>query len=220
MLPVKTIFIILHYLIKMSLQNRVDPQGNIITTSARGNWMGNRGQLHDKGKQILRPFKLKAWLICLLEFRGRQRQVMSPNFYTELFFMDEATAFAAGHRPCFECRRADYERFKTCWINGNPGYGFTAKIAVQKIDEILHTERFGTKGSKVTFEAELNDLPDGTFIQVNNEPYLITHAKIHRWTPFGYDKGTTFSLPGKVTVLTPASTVNAFKAGYRPQMGV
>ncbi len=80
------------------MQNRVDPMGNIIDSTARGVWMGNRGQLHDNTPQILRPFKLRAWLTCVLQFKGRQREVMSPGLYTELFFLDESTAFAAGHR--------------------------------------------------------------------------------------------------------------------------
>jgi len=102
------------------LQNRVDPFGNILKTSARGLWMGNRGILHNDRKELLRPFKLKAWITCKLQFNGRKREVMTPNRYTELFFMDEATSFAAGHRPCFECRREDYKKFKTLWLKGNP----------------------------------------------------------------------------------------------------
>ncbi len=149
------------------LQNRVDPKGNIIKTTARGNWMGNRGQLHDKGKDIKRPFKLKAWLICVLEFKDRKRQVMSPNLYTELFFLDEATAFAAGHRPCFECRRKNYDHFKSCWLKGNPEYGFNKDTSIQAIDNILHKERIDPNGDKVTFLEKLNNLPHGTFILLN-----------------------------------------------------
>jgi hypothetical protein len=201
------------------LQNRVGPQGNIISTSARGAWMGNRGQLHDRGKTILRPFKLKAWITCLLQFRNRQRQVMSPGLYTELFFLDEATAFAAGHRPCFECRRADYDRFKAAWLQGNPGYGFNIKTSIREIDDILHRERIGRDGQKVTFKAKLAGLPDGTFIQLDNQPFLIAHGQVHRWTPFGYEKG--IQPPSEeVTVLTLPSTVNAFRAGYVPQMAL
>jgi len=98
------------------LQNRVDPLGNIIKTPARGQWMGNRGVIHNDKKEILRPFKLKAWITCKLEFKNWKRQVMTPNRYTELFFLDEATAFGAGHRPCFECRRDDYNLFKSYWL--------------------------------------------------------------------------------------------------------
>src|SRR4051812_28566618 len=166
------------------LQNRVDPQGNIISTSARGAWLGNRGQLHAKGKTILWPFKHKAWIICVLQFKNRHRQVMSPGLWTELFFLDEATAFAAGHRPCFECRREDANRFKAAWLKGNPGYGFDKKTSINKFDDILQAERIDANNEKVTFEVDINDLPDGTFIQIDNEPYLLANNKIHHWTPF------------------------------------
>jgi hypothetical protein len=200
------------------LQNRVDPQGNIISTSARGAWMGNRGQLHGKGKTILRPFKLKAWITCLLEFKGWCREVMSPNLYTELFFLDEATAFAAGHRPCFECRRKDYDRFKSCWLSGNPEYGFNEKTSIREIDDILHRERIGSDDRKVTFTAILSDLPDGTFIELDSEPFLLANGQIYQWTPFGYEKGIEEGEAKEVTVITPRSTVNAIRAGYFPQM--
>lgn len=198
------------------LQNRVDPEGNIIATAARGAWMGNRGQLHGKGKTILRPFKLNAW-ISVLQFKERYRQVMSPNWYTELFFLDEATSFAAGHRPCFECRRPDYDRFKSFWLKGNPEYGFTEKTSIRDIDDILHRERIDADGNKVTFTALLTELPDGTFIRLDNRPFLLFGAHLYCWTPFGYEKSITKDGNGEVTVLTPRSTVNAFRAGYRPQ---
>ncbi|HWZ13669.1 MAG TPA: hypothetical protein VNW95_00425 [Mucilaginibacter sp.] len=192
------------------LQNRVDPKGNIIATSARGAWMGNRGQLHDRGKTILRPFKLQAWLICLLQFNGRHRQVMAPGLYTELFFMDEATAFAAGHRPCFECRREDANRFKAAWLKGNPQYGFGSKVAIAKIDAVIHAERITKDGSKVTFQAAAADLADGVFIELAGEPYLVASGKVYLWTPFGY--GESKALPGGVvTVLTPRSVVEALR---------
>ena len=202
------------------LQNRVDPQGNIICTSARGVWLGNRGQLHGSGKTILRPFKHQAWIICLLQFKNRHREVMSPNLWTELFFYDEATAFAAGHRPCFECRRADADRFKEAWLKGNPEYGFTKKTSVNLIDEILQGERIDANKNKVTFEATIKELPDGTFILMDHEPYLIVDAMIYRWTPFGYDKANPLPQLENVKVLTPRSMVNAFSAGYLPQMSL
>ncbi|MDP9047521.1 MAG: hypothetical protein M3N14_05245 [Bacteroidota bacterium] len=155
------------------LQNRVDPKGNIIATSARGAWLGNRGQLHGRGKTILRPFKHRAWIICLLQFKGRHREVMSPNLWTELFFLDEATALAAGHRPCFECRREDASRFKAAWLKGNPQYGFGPKISIVEIDAGMHAERIAKDGSKVTFEAPAAGLPDGTFIGINGQPHLV-----------------------------------------------
>jgi hypothetical protein len=200
------------------LQNRVDPFGNIIKTEARGLWMGNRGILHNRQKEILRPFKLKAWLICKLEFNGRKRQVMAPHRYTELFFMDEATAFAAGHRPCFECRRQDYNRFKSFWLKCNPEYSFDEKTSFQKIDDILHKERIGRDRSKVTFEEQTNKLPDGTFVLIDDKPYLISDGMMYLWSAYGYEKGITLTAKAKLRVLTPKSTVNAFRAGYVPQM--
>jgi hypothetical protein len=201
----------------MTLQNRVDPQGNIIATKARGAWLGNRGQLHGTTKTILRPFKHKAWIICVLQFKGRHRQIMAPNLWTELFFLDEATAFAAGHRPCFECRREDANKFKAAWLKGNPEYGFNSKTSIGQIDDITHAERIDGEKNKVTFTASAPALPDGTFVFVDNEPYLLVDNQIHHWTPFGYDR--TLPAPiGEVNVLTPKSTVQAFKAGYRPQM--
>jgi hypothetical protein len=202
------------------LQNRVDPQGNIIKTSARGHWMGNRGQLHNRGKTILRPFKLKAWITCLLQFKNWHREVMAPNLYTELFFLDEATAFSAGHRPCFECRRADYDRFKSFWLKGNPGYGFDMKTSIQKIDEIIHQERIDKHRNKVTYEDKLSVLPDGAFVLWNNEPHLLAGGRLFRWKTEGYDEGISLPAVEKITVLTPKSVVNTFRAGYMPQMGV
>ncbi|HUZ57488.1 MAG TPA: hypothetical protein VMU83_01740 [Hanamia sp.] len=146
------------------LQNRVDPFGNIIKTPAHGSWMGNRGILHNEHRQVLRPFKLKAWITCKLEFNGRKRQVMTPHRYTELFFLDEATSFAAGHRPCFECRREDYHKFKSLWIKGNQEYHFDEKTSITKIDDILHKERMKCDRSKVTYEENINLIPDGAYL--------------------------------------------------------
>ena len=200
------------------LQNRVDPKGNIIQTTARGTWMGNRGQLHDRGKVILRPFKLKAWITCVLEFKNRHRQVMAPGLYTELFFRDEATAFAAGHRPCFECRREDANRFKAAWLKGNPNYQFNSKTGIGKIDDIIHAERIDKNNHKVTFKAVIKDLPDGTFIELDGEPHLLANKRIYHWTPSGYNTSTSLPENEEVTVLTPKSIINAFRAGYQPQM--
>jgi hypothetical protein len=201
------------------LQNRVDPHGDIIKTPARGAWLGNRGQLHNKGKTILRPFKHKAWIICLLKFKDRHRQVMAPNLWTELFFLDEATAFAAGHRPCFECRREDAKRFKGAWLSGNPEYGFPANVIIGKIDEVVHNERIGPDNSKITFEADINNLPDGTFIEIDGEAYLLVNKYIYKWSPEEYSEKLPYPQKEKVCVLTPRSVVNAFR-GYRPQMAI
>src|SRR5436853_7505403 len=117
------------------LQNRVDPFGNIIKTAARGAWMGNRGVIHNEQQRITHVFKHKAWITCALQFKGRKRTVMTPGRWTELFFLDEATAFAAGHRPCFECRKEDATRFKSCWIHGNTSDGVTMTTSIRSIIE-------------------------------------------------------------------------------------
>ena len=201
------------------LQNRVDPQGSIIETSARGSWMGNRGLIHNDQQKIVRPFKLKAWITCLLEFKDRKRKVITPGLYTELFFMDEATSFAAGHRPCFECRRKDYERFKLSWLKGNPQYGFNEKTSIREIDNIIHNERIDLHGKKITYEENINELPDGAFVLLNNQPFILAHSRLFHWSPFGYDNG--IMLPDtKIAVLTPRSIVNTLRAGYKPQTAI
>lgn len=202
------------------LQNRVDPTGDIISTSARGTWMGNRGQLHNEHQQVVRPFKLKAWLTCVLQFKDRHRRVMAPNRYTELFFMDEATAFAAGHRPCFECRRKDYGRFKAFWITGNRKTGFDMQTSINDIDKVLHKERIGKKGEKITYKEKIKDLPEGVFVLVDDKPYLVANNQLYLWTSFGYESPVALPEAEIITVLTPKSTVNAFKAGYKPQMAI
>ena len=180
--------------------------------------MGNRGVIHDEHKTIRKVFKIKAWITCVLQFKGRHREVMTPNRWTELFFLDEATAFAAGHRPCFECRREDAVRFKAYWIKGNPEYGFSDKTPIGEIDKILHRERIDARGEKVMYDALLRDLPDGTFIEMEGKAWLVAGGHVYGWTPFGYENGKV--LPGgwRVKVLTPRSTVNAFRAGYVAQI--
>jgi hypothetical protein len=202
------------------LQNRVDPYGNIIRTSARGAWTGNRGILHDDAKQIRYVFKLKAWITCVLEYKGRKRQVMSPGTWTELFFLDEATAFSAGHRPCFFCRHNDATRFKHYWLKGNPQYGFNEKTSIQEIDKILHKERLTKTKQKQTYTAAIDDLPNGTFISLETRAYLVKDALLHEWSPFGYVNTIERPASGEVTVLTPLSVVNAFRAGYVPEMRI
>jgi len=202
------------------LQNRVDPFGDLILTPARGSWTGTRGILHNKEHQIIRPFKLKAWLTCQLQFKGRRRQVMAPDRYTSLFFLDEATSFAAGHRPCCECRREDFNRFKTAWLQGNPSYGFHQKTPIGEIDKILHRERIARDGSKVFGHADIHTLPDGAFIQIDKHAFLLKAGRIHRWTPSGYEASEAFPAEKMVRVLTPLSVLHAFRAGYAPQSAV
>ncbi len=199
------------------LQNRVDPGGNIIRTPARGAWIGNRGVLHNEQQEILRPFRLKAWITCVLEFKGRRRPIMAPNRWTELFFLDEATAFSAGHRPCFECRREDAVRFKRHWISGNPSYGFDQRTSIHEIDKIIHAERISRSGEKVTYEAFLADLPMGSFVAHEGKPHLLRDGLLVTWSPFGYGPGIPLPKHARALVLTPRSVVNAFKSGYLPR---
>jgi hypothetical protein len=174
--------------------------------------MGNRGALHGAGETILRPWKLKAWIACRLEFKDRHRPVMPPNRWTALFFLDEATALAAGHRPCFECRREDAVRFKAAWLAGQQRNDNPPIIAV---DNVLHPERIA-KGRKITWRARLADLPDGAMIERNGVALLWWRDRLRPWSFAGY--GAPFASSGEVNVLTPRSIVAAIAAGYAPAL--
>lgn len=202
------------------LQNRVDPFGNLIRTSARGLLMGNRGVIHNEHKEITHPFKTKAWITCVLEFKDRHRSVMTPNRWTELFFLDEATAFAAGHRPCFECRREDAIRFKECWIKGNPAFNFTMKTPIAEIDNVIHAGRIDHGKNKITHQRLSSFIPEGVFVSIDREPYIFTSGTLVKWTPSGYTERIVLHEAKFLTVLTPSSIVNAFRAGYKPQVAV
>lgn len=202
------------------LQNRVDPFGQLIKTPERGAWLGNRGVIHNEQKQIVRAYKIKAWITCVLEFRGRHREIMQPDRWTELFFLDEATAFSAGHRPCFQCRYKDHQRFKAFWLKGNPQYGFDMKTPVAKIDDILQAERIAADKSKVTYYENIQNLRSGTFIIYDKKPHLLKNGQLYLWSPAGYEKRLSLPDVDKPRVLTPRSFVNMFNAGYVPQMGI
>lgn len=181
--------------------------------------MGNRGVIHNEAKEITHAFKTKAWITCVLQFKGRHRAVMTPNRWTELFFLDEATAFAAGHRPCFECRRGDAIRFKACWIAGNPAFRFSMKTFISEIDKVIHEERIDHDKNKVSHQRLSSSLPEGVFVAVDGEPYVLTRRALAKWTPLGYTEEIVLPDAGLLTVLTPTSIVNAFNAGYKPQIG-
>ena len=208
------------YLKHFMLQNRVDPSGKIIFTPERGAWMGNRGVIHNGEKYIVKPYALKTWITCELQFKGRHRQVMARGKYTELFFLDEATAFSAGHRPCAECRREAYNLFKSYWLKGNPGAGFNLKTPISQIDELIHQERTGKDKQKLTHKERLDSLPDGAFILVKDIIFLKKGESLYRWSPAGYSAAEPLPDLQEVEVLTPASIVNAFRAGYVPQMAL
>ncbi len=194
----------------MPKQNRVTPFGEMIATPERGTFMGNRGGLHDPEGRITRPWRLKAWLVCLLEFNGRKRTVMSPDRYTELFFLDEATALAAGHRPCWECRRKAFKAFAST----------SGHSSAEDLDAQLHKERLNADGTQRTFEANLSELPDGVFVMVpeDHRAFLLWKDRLHSWSPSGYIDRVALPHYRKVVVLTPRTTVSAIQNGYVPQV--
>jgi len=203
----------------MPLQNRVTPLNEIVAYPEYGMFMGNRGCLHNDNQQIVRrKCSVKRWIICLTSFEDRKRSLMAPRQYTELFFLDEATAMAAGHRPCAECRRQDYLRFKESWVSGNPGSGLTIKSSIDKVDAWLHRERLTSDGQQGTFTAVLRDLPSGAFFTIPNcqTPLLLWKGTVLSWTPGGYEFIPTVRDYSKVVVRSPRSTVNALSAGYIP----
>ena len=196
----------------MPLQNRVTPSGDIIATPHRGLFTGNRGIIHDPAtKTLTRRWASKAWLTCVCEFRGRRREVMGGRSWTELFFLDEATAFAAGHRPCFFCRRDDANRFCAAWDAGNG----TTKVLARDIDPVLHHERLdGRKKRLHPLPMRWEQLPDGAMVQAGAESFLILGGRALLWSPAGY--GEVRSEISDAKLLTPPSTVRAFVAGYKP----
>jgi hypothetical protein len=197
----------------MPLQNRVTPSGDIIATPHRGLFTGNRGIIHDPATKTLltRRWASQAWLTCVCEFRGRRREVMGGRSWTELFFLDEATAFAAGHRPCFFCRRDDAVRFRAAWEQGN---GVT-KVRARDIDAVLHRERLsGGKKRLHAVPIPLEELPDGAMVQEGTESFLVLQGRALLWSPSGY-RNAPNALQDAM-LLTPPSTLRALSAGYPP----
>jgi hypothetical protein len=199
----------------MPLQNRVTPEGDIIATPARGLFMGNRGgRIHLADRTLgRRRWATKAWITCRLDFRGRQRQIMSPRSYTELFFLDEATALAAGHRPCAECRRADFIRFTTLWASSA---GREGRAYVEEVDTALHAERLGPGRAKRLHQATFPDLPDGVFVTHGGRAWLVRGNALLEWTPGGYGEVLARPKRGPATLLTPPHIVAVLAAGYAP----
>ncbi len=200
----------------MPRQNRVTPFSTLIAVPARGTLTGNRGCLHDDDGQIRRSFQGQRWIICLLEFKGRRRSIMQPGHYTELFFLDEATALAAGHRPCAECQRDRFNLFRECWAKGNPEMAGTARPAASVLDAALHQERLATGSEQRIYCNSIGDLPDGVFITDDEQTaYLVLGKRLLQWNPAGYTGSAAQAIHYPVRVLTPASIVRALAAGYR-----
>jgi hypothetical protein len=196
----------------MPLQNRVTPTGDIIATPHRGMFTGNRGIIHDPAtKTLTRRWASRAWLTCVCEFRGRRRAVMGGRSWTELFFLDEATALSAGHRPCFFCRRDDANRFRAAWEAGNG----VANVLARDIDAVLHRERLSAGKKRLhQLPAPIEQLADGAMLQETNESYLILQGRALKWSPAGY-RAAPKALQDAM-LLTPPSTLRALAAGYRP----
>ena len=205
----------------MPRQNRVTPRSEPIAVPARGTLLGNRGVLHDaQGRLGRRRWTTWAWVTCLLEFKGRRRPLMAPGRYTELFFLDEATALAAGHRPCGECRRPDYRRFKALWL---AAAGLAADAPIAALDRLLHAERTRRGAAGETHRAPLAHLPDGCLVALvgadsQEDAWLVLGRHLLRWTPNGYAERRTRPHAGSVAVLTPPTTVRVLAAGYRPAL--
>jgi hypothetical protein len=194
------------------LQNRVTPLGELIATPERGTVYGNRGCLHDASGRIRRAHDGRRWIACRLRFRGWERgPLLQPGRFTELFFLDEATAMAAGHRPCALCRREDYERLRSIWraLHGGPS-------RADAIDARLHAERLDPRtGARRLHAAALAELPDGTFVLHDERPWLVRGDALVLWTPAGYAR-TARAPVGEARVITPPSLVAVLSAGWSP----
>jgi hypothetical protein len=200
----------------MTLQNRVTPTSEIVADPARGSLMGNRGILHDAGQRLgIARWRHPHWIACRLAFKGRRRPVMAPRRYTELFFLDEPTALAAGHRPCCECRREDFRRFQAAWRRA---FGDDGDARAGEIDRVLHRARVEPRTRRqIRFEAPLDDLPDGAFVLLPDDPTpcLVRGDRLEPWRPGGYGPPRP-RRSGSVSVLTPAPTIAVLRAGYVP----
>ena len=186
-------------------RNRVTPFGEIVAVPERGTLMGNRGVIHADDGSHQREWQVRRWIACRLEFKGRRRAVRQPRRWTELFFLDEATALAAGHRPCAECRREDYRRWQAAW----PGEDAHADA----MDLVLHADRLDGK-AKRTYDARLGELPDGVMVERGGAAFLVAGGALHAWTAAGYGAAEAADPGERVSVLTPACTVAAIARGY------
>jgi hypothetical protein len=179
--------------------------------------MGNRGVLHDPEKRIVAPWRLKRWITCVLSFRDRHREVFAPGRYSELFFLDEATSLAAGHRPCAECRRGRYVEFRAAWAAGR-GLAPSPPPGADDVDRVLHEERWMRGGAKPTHDAVLSSLPGGVLVERGGGARLLWRGRLFPWSFEGYGRPEKVSPNERVTVLTPRSIVGAIRAGFVPQV--
>jgi len=196
------------------LQNRVMPTGEIVADPARGLMMGNRGCLHGPGRQLgVSRWRSRLWICCVLDWKGVRRDPMPPGRWTALFFLDEATALAAGHRPCAYCRRRDYLDFAEAW---RAARHLARRPRASEMDTVLHRERVDRLRRQVTHQAPAGELPDGTMIRIGGRIGLLLAGQLRPWSFAGYGPPAGARAPGAVEVLTPPSAVAAIAAGYRP----
>lgn len=197
----------------MPERNRMTPEGEIVAVPLRGLFMGNRGCLHE-GRSIVRAWKTRNWIVCEREFRGRRVEQWNPGRYTPLFFHDEAVAFAAGHRPCAECRHRRYRAWCEAW---EAAFGERATAAT--IDRRLHTERRDGQAQR-RHDAPWADLPDGTFVRTARHPALIWGDHLVGWTAAGYQTPEPRPVAGTAVVLTPPATLAVLRHGYRAEIAL
>lgn len=195
-------------------RNRVTPRGDIIAVAGRGTWMGNRGRLHEGrgSRDVVHNHQSKAWITCVLEFKGRRAPQWAPNHYTQLFFLDEAVAFAAGHRPCAECRRNAYNAYRRAWCETHGGTTPYAK----DMDSRLHRERTDRSQNSLPWRI----LPDGAFIATDDGPTIVVGDHLSVWDEAdnAYRRRLPRPAAGSASVLTPLSTVAVLRAGYPVQI--
>jgi len=198
----------------MALQNRVSPFGALFAAPVRGTLMGNRGgRFHTDAKALTaRRWASRQWICCVLDFKGRRRDVWG-RFYTELFFLDEPTALAAGHRPCFECRRKDAEAFAEHWRSARR---LRARPYADEMDEVLHRERLRGRAKRL-HRRSIDGLPDGAFVALGEDAFAVRGDRILRWTPQGYDAEKPRLRGSTVDVLTPPAILAVLSAGYEPR---
>jgi hypothetical protein len=200
----------------MPLQNRVMPTGEIIADPSRGTMMGNRGCLHGQGRELgVSRWRSKLWICCVLEWKGVRRDPMPPGRWTALFFLDEATALAAGHRPCGYCRRGDYLSFGDAWRRAQ---GLERRPKAQEMDAVLHAERVDSRSrQQLTRPASVRDLPDGVMVRSRGRVTLFFQGRLFPWSFNGYGPPLAVAL-STVEVLTPPAIVSVIAAGYRPSI--
>lgn len=203
---------------KARLQNRVDPRGALHAVAEHGTLMGNRGILHDADNKIVKQWQHKAWVACVLNSPRPKRNPFTPNNYSELFFLDEATSLSAGHRPCGDCQKSRFHLFKDIWFKANASAVAGPTNSIVVVDRALHAERAARGGSKVTYHAILADLPIGAMFEIDGAIYLNWSKGQLPWSFKGYGLPVSLASSSSVKVLTPASVVRIFANGFTPEV--